>query len=125
MSLTFNITMRVQKADFTKAAAKSDLISQAVRSSLVLAAMRDANPLVPMLTGALRMSAESQSKPNEGQLIYGSAAVPYARPHYFAPGGWHYTMPGTGPAWFDKAKQTHLPLWIREAEMAGKEAASR
>ena len=94
---------------------------KAAITAIAQSAARDSEPLVPRLTGDLRQTAEVNSIYDEGKLIWGDASVPYARPHYYAPGDWNYTTPGTGPEWFEKAKQKHLDQWIKEGEQAAKE----
>lgn len=37
--------------------------------------------------------------------------MPYAKPQYYAPGGWNYTTPGTGPYWDKKAKGVFMNDW--------------
>lgn len=36
----------------------------------------------------------------------------YARKHYYAPGNWNYTTPGTGPRWDQKAKSIFMSDWV-------------
>ena len=91
-------------------------------AAYVEAAKRDSNRYVPMDSGALRGSAELRSDPYGGQLAYGGDDVPYARAHYYAPGGWRYNTPGTGPGWFNKAKARYGSKWVREAQKAARRA---
>ena len=63
---------------------------------------------VPLKEGDLR--ASGHVGPSAKQLIWTSA---YARKHYYAPGNWTYTTPGTGPRWDEKASGMFLSDWIK------------
>lgn len=115
--------LRMKSADVSRAAAKGRPLEVAVVSAYTLAAIRDTEPIVPYVTGALRETAHSQSAPEAGRLIYGSAAVPYARPQYY--GYPNKTWPGTEMQWWPKAHEAHGAAWLREAQAAAEEAASR
>lgn len=112
--------MRVGSVDVARAVAKGLRAQQAAAKAYTLAARRDSNRYVPMLSGALRGSAGTQSDIYGGRLTYGGGNVPYARAHYYAPGGWRYTTPGTGPKWFDKAKRKYGAKWAQEAQQAAR-----
>lgn len=118
-----SISVRVSEVDLSKAEAKSRRIRQAAQAALVMAARRDSEPFVPYLTGDLRRSAETESRPEKAVLKYGSAAVPYARPQYY--GCPRKTWPGATTRWFDAAKAAHMPAWAKEAQAAAREAAGR
>jgi len=65
--------------------------------------LADATPYVPFRDGPLRMSGTID--------VDGSAVrwnTPYARAHFYAPGGWNYTTPGTGPRWDLRVKGNHM-----------------
>lgn len=62
---------------------------------------------VPEKDGDLRQSGQVSA--DGKQLIWYS---PYARRHFYAPGGWNYTTPGTGPRWDEKAKGIFLSDWV-------------
>ena len=115
--------LSVKRADVAGAARKAAPIEHAAVGAYALAAVRDTEPLVPYLNGPLRESAHSESMPEEGRIIYGSAAVPYARAQYY--GCPRKRWPGTTTEWFPKAKQKHGAAWAREAQAAAKEAAGR
>ena len=115
------IRCTIKSADLSPAISKLDRMGKAARAAIVMAARRDSEVYVPMLTGALRQSANIESDPQSGLLVYGSASVVYAAPQYEAPAGWSYSMPGTGPAWFERAKTERLNSWIAEAKAAMKE----
>lgn len=117
------VSMKVSKIDLSGAERKAQLMEHAVQAAVVMAAMRDSNPLVPYETGALRGSAETQSQPEQGKLVYGSAAVPYARPQYY--GCPNKTWPQTTTRWFEHAADAHLARWIDEGRRAAEEVAGR
>jgi hypothetical protein len=62
---------------------------------------------VPMRDGNLRTLSNVSP---DGKSIEWNA--PYARRHYYAPGGWNYTTPGTGPRWDLKAKSVFISDWL-------------
>lgn len=62
---------------------------------------------VPMRDGNLR--SLSNVTPDGKQIVWNSV---YARRHYYAPGTWKYTTPGTGPKWDQKAKGVFMSDWI-------------
>ena len=62
---------------------------------------------VPMRDGNLR--ALSNVSPDGKSINWNSV---YARRHYYAPGTWDYTTPGTGPKWDEKAKGVFMSDWI-------------
>ncbi|WP_162610859.1 minor capsid protein [Gordonibacter sp. An230] len=117
------VSLRIGRIDVAAAEAKKGPIATAATSAYVMAARRDSEQYVPYLTGDLRRSAETESQPERALLVYGSAAVPYARPQYY--GCPRKTWPGTTTEWFDAAKAAHGPEWIKEAQAAAREAAGR
>lgn len=62
---------------------------------------------VPMRDGNLR--ALSNVSPDGKSINWNSV---YSRRHYYAPGTWDYTTPGTGPKWDEKAKGVFMSDWI-------------
>ena len=66
-------------------------------------AMADMNQFVPAKSHVLRLSAFVDI---DGSSIYYN--TPYARRHFYAPGDWNYTTPGTGPRWDEKAKGIYM-----------------
>lgn len=117
------VSAKVSKIDMSGAERKAPLMAQAAQATMAMAARRDGEPLVPYLTGALRQSAETQSKPEQGELIYGSSSVPYARPQYY--GHPNKSWPGTTMQWFEHAADAHLVQWVEEARKAAEEVAGR
>lgn len=115
--------LSVKQADVSGAARKAAPIKRAAIGAYAMAVIRDSEPLVPYVTGALRGTAHSESSPEEGRVVYGSAAVPYARPQYYS--NPNKTWPGTTMQWYPKARDRYAADWAREAEAAAKEAAGR
>lgn len=113
--------VRLRSADLSKALAKGDAMGRGVTAMVTLAAREDTKPYVPYLTGDLRGTAETESVPEEGLLVYGSASVPYARAQYYGLPG--KTWPGTVMQWFDHSKAANISKWIRVAEKEAKQIA--
>lgn len=65
-------------------------------------------PAGPPQKGTLR---KSQIIAMDGSYVQWMA--PYARRQFYAPGGWKYSTPGTGPNWTDKAKSLYIGGWTR------------
>lgn len=112
--------LRVRCVDTAPAQSKAKRMATAAVKAYTLAAKRDSEPYVPRLSGDLRSSARTEFGDGKARLTYGGGGVPYARPHYYAPGSWRYTTGGTGPRWFDKAKAKAGARWLREAKQAVK-----
>lgn len=62
---------------------------------------------VPMREGDLRMA--SGVEPDGSSIFWNSV---YARRQFYAPGGWNYTTPGTGPRWDLKARSIFMSDWL-------------
>lgn len=107
------IGARVSGADLSKALAKAGRMELAARTGVAIAAREDAKPYVPYLDGHLRATAETESSPEEGRLVWGNASVPYARAQYYGLPGKRW--PGTCMRWFDAAKAANMSKWIRIA----------
>lgn len=63
---------------------------------------------VPQQEGHLRDTGHISA--NGEQLIWDAV---YSRKHFYAPGGWNYTTPGTGPRWDLKAKGIFMSDWVK------------
>ena len=109
-------TLRAKSVNVSPAQAKVKKANKAMIKAMTLAARRDSNRYVPFASGALRNTAESQSKPDDGQLIYGGGGVKYARVQYY--GNFRHTTPGTCGKWFDVAKKNNAKKWVKEGEEA-------
>lgn len=84
----------------------SDQALQRGRYALANQALADMNQYVPKREGDLRTAVSMGLDGTE--IIYN---MPYAKAQFYAPGGWDYTTPGTGPHWDDKAKGIHMESW--------------
>lgn len=69
-------------------------------------ALADMNQYVPKRESNLRTAVSMGIDGTE--IIYN---MPYAKAQFYAPGGWKYTTPGTGPRWDEKAKGIHMDDW--------------
>lgn len=66
----------------------------------------DMNRFVPRKSGDLRQHVMLTD--NAEQIHYTQI---YARRHFYAPGNWNYTTPGTGPRWDQKAQAMYSENW--------------
>lgn len=80
---------------------------QGGRRAVANQSMADMNPFVPMKEGILRQATSINM---DGSAV--NYHMIYARRHFYAPGGWDYTTPGTGPRWDLKAKGLFINDWI-------------
>lgn len=106
--------LSVGSVSVTGAAARGTAARKRVVTMVTLAAREDTKPYVPYLNGDLRRSAELESHPEAGKLVYGSTSVPYARAQYY--GHPHKTTPGTTCEWFAYGKAANLSKWLRIAQ---------
>ena len=68
--------------------------------------IQDMNRYVPKESGDLRQQVMLTG--DNDTIVYNSV---YARRHFYAPGGWNYTTPGTGPRWDEKGRANHIEDW--------------
>lgn len=118
-----SVTAKVGTADLRKAQRKAAPIASAAKAAVTMAARRDTEQFVPYVTGALRGTAERESEPEKGRLVYGNGDVVYARPQYY--GCPNKTWPGTVMRWFEHAKPIYMSSWLDEGERAAKEASGK
>jgi hypothetical protein len=109
------VTARVKSFDMGPALKKADSTQKRIVTMVTEAAREDTKPYVPYVTGALRGSAETESKPSLGKLVYGSSAVPYARAQYY--GLANKSWPGTVMQWFERSKAANKAKWERIAKL--------
>ena len=109
MTVTVNV-------DFSKLAPKVKSAEKRVRTLVTLKAREDCKPYVPIISGALRETAETESIPEKGKLIWGNASVPYARAQYY--GLPKKSDPNACCQWFESAKASHEKEWINIAKTA-------
>ena len=93
----------------------SDQALQRGRYALASQALADMNQYVPKRESNLRTAVSIGL--DGAEIIYN---MPYAKAQFYAPGGWDYTTPGTGPRWDEKAKGIHMESW-RKAFIKGAE----
>lgn len=111
--------VRLRSAELSRAVAKAERTGRAVAARVTMAAREDCKPYVPYVTGALRGTAETESVPERGLLVWGNASVPYARAQYY--GCPNKTWPGTCMQWFEPAKAACMARWAEAARQAAGE----
>lgn len=105
------ISARVGRVSTAAASAKAKAAQEKALVATTEAARLDTEPFVPFVTGALRRTADTESKPSKGLLVYGNSAVPYAKAQYYGfPGK---TTPGTRMHWFTASKAANGGKWRR------------
>lgn len=77
----------------------------------------DSNEYAPLRPNSGILRSDSYVTSNNKQIIWNA---PYARRQYYAPGGWKYSTPGTGPKWDQKAKGIHGRQWEKIVKKAMK-----
>lgn len=105
---------RLKSADLSRAIAKAGAMARGVRTVVTLAAREDTKPYVPYVSGDLRGTAETESVPEEGLLVWGNSRVPYARAQYY--GLPNKTWPGTVMQWWEPSRAANLGKWTRIAD---------
>lgn len=108
------IGVRISKIDLSAAAKRGADWKRKATIALVENAREDTKPYVPYVSNALRRSAELESVPEAGKLVYGNAGVPYARAQYYGLPG--KTYPGTCMQWFEASKAANLTRWVEVAK---------
>lgn len=110
--------------DFSGAIVKGAAARVKIRTAIALRVREDCKPFVPKVSGNLRGTAETQSSPEDGRIVWGGTQeVPYAAYQYYtAP---HKTYPGTCCEWFVSAEAAHKKEWEKTAQMAAKEVFGR
>ena len=95
--------------DFRKIEEKfSESNIQKGRYAMANQALADMNKYVPRQKGILRQATSINL--DASAVNY---HMKYAKRQFYAPGGWNYTTPGTGPRWDLKAKSNHGKDWIK------------
>lgn len=111
-----NVRCRVKSIDVSKAKRSVEADRKRAVVSVTEAARMDTLPYVPWVTGALARTADTESKPERGLLIYGNSAVPYARAQYYGMENktteWH---PLACMQWFERSKAVNSLKWRRIA----------
>ncbi len=108
------VTCRIKKADFSGVSAKAAIAKKRATVAMTDAARMDTLPYVPWVSGDLARTADTESKPERGLLIYGNFGVPYARAQYYAmPNKTTDGHPQAAMQWFEKAKAAKKVSWRR------------
>lgn len=116
------MSVRIKSFDVAAAIAKGEEAATGIRTMVTMAAREDTKPYVPYVTGDLRGTAETESVPEEGLLVWGNASVPYAAAQYYLHP--NKTWPGTVMQWFEESKAANMPAWERTAQEAAREVFS-
>lgn len=103
------VSCRIRSMDFKAVTEKAVQAREKALTATTEAARMDTEPYVPFVTGALRRTADTESKPSVGKLVYGNSAVPYAAAQYY--GLPNKTWPGTQMHWFEASKAANSEKW--------------
>jgi hypothetical protein len=114
------ISCRVKSLNLRGAVKKAERAEKRVKAMVTLAAREDTKPYVPYVTGALRQSAEINSIPEQGLLVYGGPGVPYARAQYYRLA--NKSWPGTTMQWFEASRAANRRRWETIAEEEARRA---
>lgn len=96
--------------DANKAVARRVPLFAKAQASLDTQVLKDSNLFAPKAEGTLRESGRVEA---EGLITWN---MPYARRQYYLADGAHYTTPGTGAKWFERAKAQYKADWIKVAQ---------
>lgn len=106
----------VSTVDVRPALTKADRVKRLAVKAVTEAARMDTLPYVPWVTGNLARTADTESKPELGRLIYGNLGVPYARAHYYGlPSKTKAFHPRATMQWFEAARGVRARAWKRIA----------
>jgi hypothetical protein len=105
------VKTRVRSVNVKPAQRKAAIAQRKATAATVDAARIDTHDFVPYREGNLRRTAETESKPEQGLLVYGNSSVPYASAQYYGLPG--KTWPGTVMHWFARAKAAFGRRWTR------------
>jgi len=106
------------KTDLGRAVVKGSQISKAVTTLLTIKIREDTKRFVPFEQGALRGSAQTLSRPEDGVLVYGGEASAYVRPQYY--GLPNKRTAGTVSRWFEASKAANMRSWEKAAQEIAK-----
>jgi uncharacterized protein YkwD len=110
------VAFRVKQIALGAITAKAAGARRASIVAMTEAARMDTLPYVPFVSGALARTADTESKPERGLLIYGNAAVPYARAQYYGmPNKTRKAHAHATLQWFEAAKAAKKRTWQRIA----------
>lgn len=106
----------VSAIDVRPALMKADRVKRLAVKAVTEAARMDTLPYVPWVTGDLARTADIESKPELGKLVYGNLGVPYARAQYYGlPNKTKTFHPRATVQWFEAAKAIKARAWKRIA----------
>lgn len=100
MGVTLNIDM---SGAISKLSGANMMRGQYAMGNQILS---DSNQFVPRKEGSMRATGHLEG--DASQIVWNT---PYARRQFYAPDGWKYSTPGTGPRWDLKAKEIYLNDW--------------
>lgn len=111
------VSMRVASVNVAGALAKAADARKRARWAMTEQARLDTRPYVPRESGDLMASADAESSPEHGLLVWGSFAVPYARRQYYQlPNKSRQRHPLATMEWFEVSKGVNRPKWERTAK---------
>ena len=111
------VTCKVASVNVAKAIAKASRAKRLSRIAMVEAARMDTLPYVPWVSGDLALTADTESRPEAGKLIYGNSAITYARAQYYTmPNKTRLPHPQATMQWFVHAKAARMAAWERVAQ---------
>lgn len=106
------VRCRVSKVDVGGVLRKVVAAKKRATVMMTEAARMDTRPYVPRVSGALVRTGDTESKPEQGLLIYGNAAVNYARAQYFGlPNKTTEKHPQATKEWFTHSKAANGRKW--------------
>lgn len=106
------VICRVRAVDVSGIKRRADSRHPRVLAAVTEAVRMDTLPYVPWVTGALAGTANVESKPTRGLLVYGSSSVPYARAQYYTmPNKTRTAHPQATMQWFEASAATHKRSW--------------
>lgn len=98
------VSVKVDLGGVTRKLSQSNL--QHGQYAMANQMLGDMNQFVPKKESSLRQTGHVSADGSE--VIWDT---PYARKQFYAPVGWKYSTPGTGPRWDLKAKPIYMNDW--------------
>jgi hypothetical protein len=111
------VTMRVREVDTHKIPDKLSKANRRAAWAVTEQARMDTRPYVPRLSGDLVGTADTESQPERGLLVWGSFAVPYAQKQYYTfPNKTKQFHPLATMRWFEVSKGVNGKKWEATAK---------
>lgn len=108
------VKCRIKDVNVAGALAKGVIAKKLATVAMTEAARLDTLPFVPWVSGDLARTADTESKPEQGLLIYGNYGVPYARAQYYGmPSKTTDAHSQATMQWFEHAKAAKALSWRR------------